>query len=150
MKKNKLVIIVCIIVLPIIAWTLFGIINSNKSLSLSNDILSNYDFGKLETITILESDTVPNSQLIELSKDDSYEIIDYLDLIKLKPSKEKITSIHEDYILSISGSEGSFRLYLSKKGVISISNNFDKSYEFIDKNTLIEFLEIIQHMAEQN
>lgn len=139
MKKLKIGFSVIVIIL--LVWTGIHYMNTFKTKSLANDILTDVNFDKVDVSLINISDK--EAKIIDFDQADSTKFIQVLREVEVKRIRTS-KWLGDDYIVLIGGSGGSFQLYLSKQGTFVIDAESDEPYTFLDKEAFNDLLVLIK------
>ncbi|MFG3612715.1 hypothetical protein [Rummeliibacillus stabekisii] len=138
---GKLKIVFSVIVIILLVWTGIHYMNTFKTKSLANDILTDVNFDKVDVSLINISDK--EAKIIDFDQADSTKFIQVLREVEVKRIRTS-KWLGDDYIVLIGGSGGSFQLYLSKQGTFVIDAESDEPYTFLDKEAFNDLLVLIK------
>ncbi|UQW97861.1 hypothetical protein M2M59_02315 [Rummeliibacillus sp. G93] len=138
---GKLKIGFSVIVIILLVWTGIHYMNTFKTKSLANDILTDVNFDKVDVSLINISDK--EAKIIDFDQADSTKFIQVLREVEVKRIRTS-KWLGDDYIVLIGGSGGSFQLYLSKQGTFVIDAESDEPYTFLDKEAFNDLLVLIK------
>lgn len=139
---GKLKIGFSVIIIILLVWTGIHYMNTFKTKSLANDILTDVNFDKVD-VSFLINSSDKETKIIDFDHDDSNQFIQVLREVEVKRIKASKWR-RDDYIVPISGSGGSFQLYLSKQGTFVIDAESDEPYTFLDKEAFNDLLVLIK------
>lgn len=138
---GKLKIGFSVIVIILLVWTGIHYMNTFKTKSLANDILTDVNFDKVDVSLINISDK--EAKIIDFDQADSTKFIQVVKEVEVKRIRTS-KWLGDDYIVLIGGSGGSFQLYLSKQGTFVIDAESDEPYTFLDKEAFNDLLVLIK------
>ncbi|MGE7839146.1 hypothetical protein ACQKNX_00005 [Lysinibacillus sp. NPDC093712] len=114
--------------------------NSFKKISLANDMLNDINFDKVNSGFVVDS---ASGTIRDLDEEKLTTLLSTLKTIDLKPVQKRSESVAMDYIVSLSGSGGAFKLYISTDGSISLENKLEETYQVVDNKMFDTLLHMI-------
>lgn len=128
--------LVCIVFLSFYTTKFF------KTTSLAKDILTEIDFNKVNLGFVVD---VANETIRDLNEESLTTILSTLKTIDLERVQKRSELRAIDYIVSLSGSGGAFKLYLSNDGSLFIDGKLEETYQFVDNQVFNALLHVIMH-----
>ena len=126
--------LVCIVFLSFYTMNLF------KTTSLARDLLTNIDFDKVNSGFVVDASS---ETIRDLNEESLTTLLSTIKTIDLERIHNRSQSIAVDYIVSLSGSGGAFKLYLSNDGSMFIDEKLEEAYQVVDNQVLNGLLHVI-------
>jgi len=128
--------LVCIVFLS------FYTLNFFKTTSLAKDLLTEIDFNKVNSGFVVDA---ANETIRDLNEESLTTILSTLKTIELECVQKRSETRAIDYIVSLSGSGGAFKLYLSNDGSLFIDGKLEETYQIVDNQVFNTLLHLILH-----